>query len=105
MSVLTVFSTLGPLSGLPFWTAYHAMDAADQGVANSELALDRIVCGWTPGPDTWSPSPMPPVVIVPPPYIPPYVPPPNAPAVPEASTWLMLAIGLAAMMAWTRKHG
>lgn len=101
MSVQSVFATLDPLSGLPFWTAYHAMDGADQAIANWELALDKIVCGWSPGPDTWTPyvpaTPYVPVVVVPPPYIPPYIPPIGA-AVPETSTWLMLVIGAALLL-------
>ena len=93
MSVQSVFAILGPLTGEAFWSAYHAMDAGDQQIADGELQLDAWFCGWTPGPDTWT-APLPPVVIAPPPYdLPPWTPP--VAAAPELATWLMLMIGLA----------
>ncbi len=93
MSVQSVFAILDPLTGAPFWAAYHAMGPGDQAIAQGELQLDAWFCGWTPGPDTWT-APPPPVVIVPPPYEPPPWTPPVV-AVPEPATWLMLTIAFA----------
>ncbi len=98
MSIQTVFLTLGPLTGGPFWSAYHAMDAGDQQIADGELQLDAWFCGWTPGPDTW----IPPIVLVPPPID---IPPIQSTAVPEIGTWLMLLIGCAMVGARMYRRG
>ncbi len=43
MSVQSVFATLDPLTGAPFWAAYHAMDASDQAIAQGELQRASMV--------------------------------------------------------------
>ena len=107
-----VFATLDGLSGLPFWTAYHVdLTPVEQTQAQTELWFDAFYCGWSPGPDTWQPAP-PPVVVEPPPWIPPPVvvvpppwngpPPPHIVCAPELSTWLMLTVGLGAIVLWRR---